>query len=321
MSSPIVSIPEHITEHTPSADATETDEKSSKILEDGVDDTISSPTSKWSSPDPNTTVSPVAAAPASAASASSSATAITNNIFPNTAITAVAAANNPPSAVEFEPPVACVRRILKKTLPSSSNVGKDAVAAFSRASGIFIIYLTACANDFARENRRQTITANDVLAAIKELEFDEFSPELNTFLEGYREAEKSKKDVKAKAAAARAKEVKEENKSINADTNAVTTTTTTSIAPDDVVAIPSDEISAIETKSSNCKGDDDDDDTNDDGIDVDNADDGDVSMDLGGGKEDDGCDENKEGEDKDDDTTNRGEGDMVDDDTPEDMGE
>jgi histone H3/H4 len=69
--------------------------------------------------------------------------------------------------VEFEPPLACVRRILKKTLPSSTNVGKDASAAFARASGIFIIYITACANDYARENRRQTITANDVLAAIK----------------------------------------------------------------------------------------------------------------------------------------------------------
>jgi histone H3/H4 len=73
----------------------------------------------------------------------------------------------PPSALDFEPPLACVRRILKHNLPSSTNVGKDASAAFSRASGIFIIYLTACANDFARENRRQTITANDVLAAIK----------------------------------------------------------------------------------------------------------------------------------------------------------
>jgi histone H3/H4 len=73
----------------------------------------------------------------------------------------------PPSAMEFEPPLACVRRILKHTLPSSTNVGKDASAAFARASGIFIIYVTACANDFARENRRQTITANDVLAAIK----------------------------------------------------------------------------------------------------------------------------------------------------------
>jgi DNA polymerase epsilon subunit 3 len=63
--------------------------------------------------------------------------------------------------------VACVRRILKNSLQSHTNVGKDSVTAFARASGIFIIYLTACANDFARENRRQTITANDVLAAVK----------------------------------------------------------------------------------------------------------------------------------------------------------
>lgn len=77
------------------------------------------------------------------------------------------ATKGPPSALEFEPPLACVRRILKNSLPSSTNVGKDASAAFARASGIFIIYITACANDFARENRRQTITANDVLAAIK----------------------------------------------------------------------------------------------------------------------------------------------------------
>lgn len=75
--------------------------------------------------------------------------------------------NNTTSAIEFEPPLACVRRILKTALPNSTNVGKDASAAFCRASGIFVIYLTACANDFARENKRQTITANDVLAAVK----------------------------------------------------------------------------------------------------------------------------------------------------------
>lgn len=74
---------------------------------------------------------------------------------------------NLPTAVEFEPPLACVRRILKNSLPASTNVGKDASAAFARSAGIFIIYITACANDFARENRRQTITANDVLAAVK----------------------------------------------------------------------------------------------------------------------------------------------------------
>ena len=69
--------------------------------------------------------------------------------------------------MEFEPPLACVRRILKACLPSSTNVGKDASSAFARACGIFIVYITACANDFAREHRRQTITANDVLAAVR----------------------------------------------------------------------------------------------------------------------------------------------------------
>ncbi|KAL3943457.1 MAG: hypothetical protein SGBAC_002468 [Bacillariaceae sp.] len=113
--------------------------------------------------------------------------------------TTEATKQGPPSAVEFEPPLACVRRILKNSLPASTNVGKDASAAFARSSGIFIIYLTACANDFARENRRQTITANDVLAAVKELEFDEMSPDLQKFLEQYREAEKSKKVAKAAA--------------------------------------------------------------------------------------------------------------------------
>lgn len=116
---------------------------------------------------------------------------------------------NLPSAVEFEPPLACVRRILKHTLPSSTNVGKDASAAFARATGIFIIYLTSCANDFARENKRQTITANDVLAATKELDFEEFIPDMTSFLENYRAMEKSKKDAKAKDKASKPKDDEE----------------------------------------------------------------------------------------------------------------
>jgi len=97
---------------------------------------------------------------------------------------------------EFEPPLACVRRLLKNTLPSSTNVGKDASSAFARACGIFVIYLTACANDFARENKRQTITANDILAAVKEVDFDEFTPKLTTFIDRHRKSEKAKRERK-----------------------------------------------------------------------------------------------------------------------------
>ena len=83
-----------------------------------------------------------------------------------------------------------------------ANVGKDASAAFARACGIFVIYLTTCANDYAREQKRQTITANDVLAAVKELDFDEFTPQLEAFLAQYRADEHRKKDAKAKYKAA-----------------------------------------------------------------------------------------------------------------------
>ena len=71
------------------------------------------------------------------------------------------------TSFEFEPPLACIKRLLKNSLPSSTNVGKDASCAFARACGVFAIYVTTCANDFARENRRTTVTANDILAALK----------------------------------------------------------------------------------------------------------------------------------------------------------
>lgn len=106
------------------------------------------------------------------------------------------AAGGGSGSVEFEPPLACVRRLLKNSLPKSTNVGKDASTAFTRACGIFVIYLTTCANDYAREGRRQTITANDILAAIKELDLEEFTPQLELFLEKIRKEEKNKKALK-----------------------------------------------------------------------------------------------------------------------------
>lgn len=74
---------------------------------------------------------------------------------------------NSSSAVEFEPPVSIIKRLLKQSLPANAIISKDALSAITRACGIFIIYITACANDCARESKRSTISANDILAAIK----------------------------------------------------------------------------------------------------------------------------------------------------------
>jgi histone H3/H4 len=78
---------------------------------------------------------------------------------------------------------ACINRIIKSVLSENVQVTKDARAAFARAAAIFIFYLSHCANDISKEHKRATVTAPDVLHAIRELEFDEFEKPLEEFLE------------------------------------------------------------------------------------------------------------------------------------------
>ncbi|CAN0253994.1 unnamed protein product, partial [Phaeothamnion confervicola] len=95
---------------------------------------------------------------------------------------------------------ACVQRIIKAVLPEQVQIGKDAKAAFARAAGIFIMYLTACANDFCRDAKRQTISAADVLQAVQELEFSELEEPLREYLELFRRDANAKKASKSSAA-------------------------------------------------------------------------------------------------------------------------
>jgi len=94
------------------------------------------------------------------------------------------------SVLEFEPPLAAVGRVIKTVLPNNVMLTKDARAALSRAAGIFIFYLTHCANDFSRESKRSTIFAQDIKHALRELDFEDFEAPLEEFLELYRKAQK-----------------------------------------------------------------------------------------------------------------------------------
>lgn len=69
--------------------------------------------------------------------------------------------------MDIEPPMACVARVLRAALPENISLTKEARSAFSRAVAVFIFYLTHCANEICRENKRQTIAANDVFKALK----------------------------------------------------------------------------------------------------------------------------------------------------------
>ena len=69
--------------------------------------------------------------------------------------------------MDFDLPQASINKIIKAVLPESANVTKDARAAFTRAATIFIFYVTHCANDFCKENKRQTIFTADILNALR----------------------------------------------------------------------------------------------------------------------------------------------------------
>jgi DNA polymerase epsilon subunit 3 len=61
---------------------------------------------------------------------------------------------------------------------------QDALLACAEAGKLFIHYLTATANDACKDARRQTISADDVLTALGDLEFAELVEPLKEALEG-----------------------------------------------------------------------------------------------------------------------------------------
>lgn len=109
------------------------------------------------------------------------------------------------SETQLELPKGVVKRIVKEKLSGISEKGRDvqlnkeALLAVAESAKVFISYITAAANDLCKEKQRQTLTADDVFAALEELEFQELIPQLRESFEAYKQATKEKKDKKAEA--------------------------------------------------------------------------------------------------------------------------
>jgi DNA polymerase epsilon subunit 3 len=90
--------------------------------------------------------------------------------------------------MELDLPRAQIRRIIQTKLPSGVDdknfaVGKDAQLAFAESAKVFISYISTTANDICKEGKRQTISAEDVIKAVEELEFTDIAPQLKEYLE------------------------------------------------------------------------------------------------------------------------------------------
>jgi DNA polymerase epsilon subunit 3 len=100
-------------------------------------------------------------------------------------------------------PAALVKRIVKTKLSETDGkdyqLNKDALLAFNEAGRLFIHYLTATANDICKEGKRQTISADDVLTALADLELPELVQPLKEALESFKSETKEKNRKKAEA--------------------------------------------------------------------------------------------------------------------------
>lgn len=95
-------------------------------------------------------------------------------------------------------PNAVITRLIKERLPENSNVAKEARAAIARAASVFVIFLTSTSTALARKQNHKTITAANILDALKQLEFESFVEPLTNDLETYRKVVKDKKEKSKK---------------------------------------------------------------------------------------------------------------------------
>uniref|UniRef100_A0A8C4NB24 DNA polymerase epsilon subunit 3 n=1 Tax=Eptatretus burgeri TaxID=7764 RepID=A0A8C4NB24_EPTBU len=92
-------------------------------------------------------------------------------------------------------PNAVISRIIKEALPEGVNVSKEARSAIARSASVFVLYATSCAKSFAVQAKRKTLAAGDVLAALEEMEFEQFVQSLRDSLEVYKKEIKGKKEA------------------------------------------------------------------------------------------------------------------------------
>lgn len=98
--------------------------------------------------------------------------------------------NNPIPDQERFLPIANVARVMKRMIPSSGKIAKDAKECVQECVSEFISFITSEANDKCLSEKRKTISADDLLDAITNMGFDNYVAPLQLFLDRYRAAHK-----------------------------------------------------------------------------------------------------------------------------------
>ncbi|KAG6524463.1 hypothetical protein ZIOFF_014372 [Zingiber officinale] len=86
-------------------------------------------------------------------------------------------------------PIANVIRIMRRVLPAHAKIADDAKEMIQECVSEYISFITSEANERCQREQRKTVTADDVLWAMRKLGFDDYLEPLSLFLHRYRELE------------------------------------------------------------------------------------------------------------------------------------
>ncbi|CAB09118.1 DNA polymerase epsilon subunit D [Schizosaccharomyces pombe] len=90
-------------------------------------------------------------------------------------------------------PRSIIMRLVKGVLPEKSLVQKEALKAMINSATLFVSFLTSASGEIATNNNRKILMPQDVLNALDEIEYPEFSKTLKKHLEAYELALKEKR--------------------------------------------------------------------------------------------------------------------------------
>lgn len=85
-------------------------------------------------------------------------------------------------------PIANVTRIMKSVLPENSKISKDAKECIQECASEFIAFIASEAGDRCLNEKRKTVTGEDILWAMQSLGFDQYNEVMGVYLFKYREA-------------------------------------------------------------------------------------------------------------------------------------
>jgi len=87
-------------------------------------------------------------------------------------------------------PIANVARLMKRSIPKTGKIAKDARECVKECVSEFVSFITSEASDRCHQEKRKTINGEDILVAMTTLGFDNYVEPLKLYLQKYREANK-----------------------------------------------------------------------------------------------------------------------------------